>query len=220
MAEIVNHTVPAAACRPHPRNYQQHDEGQVADLRESLRVFGQVRSIVVQEDGAGGYLIVAGHGVAEAARLEGLRELRADVIPASWGPARVLAYLGTDNELARRGMPDEAQLAALVADVEEEAGREMARLAAGGELQHDLLSLQQELALALQEQLGQGPGGGAWGGIDKVKGGQAIKPVLYPAEVERFERALERTGEPHRGKALMILVDHYLGQDGASGEAG
>jgi hypothetical protein len=132
-ATIANRAVPLSACSPHPGNYNRHDEGQVADLRTSLKRFGQVRSIVVQDDGAGGYLLVAGHGVAEAARLEGLAELRADVIPADWTPARVLAYLAADNELARRGLPDEAQLAALVQQVQAEADEELARLAAGGE---------------------------------------------------------------------------------------
>jgi DNA modification methylase len=130
---VENRTVPVASCSPHPGNYNRHDEGQIADLRLSLRRFHQVRSIVAQDDGAGGYLLVAGHGVWEAARLEGFESLRADVIPADWSPARVLAYLAADNELAKRASPDEAQLAALVVQVQAEADEELARLAAGGE---------------------------------------------------------------------------------------
>jgi len=42
-----------------------------------------------------------------------------------------VAYLAADNELARRGAPDEAQLAALLVRVQEEADEELARLAAG-----------------------------------------------------------------------------------------
>ena len=120
--EVVNRVVAVGECRPHPRNYNGHDEGQIGDLRASLRRFGQVRSVVVQAlspglspNGGGGYLVVAGNGVHEAARLEGLESLRADVIPADWDEARVLAYLAADNELARRARPDEAQLAVLVA---------------------------------------------------------------------------------------------------------
>lgn len=133
MPEVENRTVPVGACKPHPGNYNRHDEGQIADLRLSLQKFGQVRSIVVQDDGAGGYLLVAGHGLHAAAAAEGLTELRADVIPADWPPVKVIAYLAADNELARRGSPDEAQLAALVRQIEEEADAELARLAAGGE---------------------------------------------------------------------------------------
>ncbi len=83
-AEIINKRVPVVGLKPHPRNYNQHDAGQVADLRESLRQFGQVRSIVVQATKrASEYLIVAGHGIVEAARLEGLKTVKADIIPAA-----------------------------------------------------------------------------------------------------------------------------------------
>jgi ParB-like chromosome segregation protein Spo0J len=130
---VENRIVPVGSCSPHPGNYNRHAEAQITDLRLSLHRFSQVRSIVVQDDGAGSYLLVAGHGVWEAARLEGFESLRADVIPADWSPARVLAYLAADNELAKRASPDEAQLAALVVQVQAEADEELARLAAGGE---------------------------------------------------------------------------------------
>ena len=65
--EIVNRVVPLGAIEAHSRNYQQHPESQIAELMASLRRFGQVRSLVVQEQD-GSYLMVAGHGVMEAAR--------------------------------------------------------------------------------------------------------------------------------------------------------
>lgn len=71
--EILNLVVAVAELRPHPRNYNRHDAGQIERLRESLRKFGQVRSVVVQAQGTG-WLIVAGHGLVEAARAEGLRD--------------------------------------------------------------------------------------------------------------------------------------------------
>jgi len=133
MTEITHQSIPVTACRPHPENYNRHEESQIEDLRLSLREFGQVRSIVVQDAGDGTFLLVAGHGVHEAARREKLADIKADVIPVDWQPERVLAYLAADNELARHGLPDEAQLAAIVARIEAEAGEELARLAAGGE---------------------------------------------------------------------------------------
>jgi len=131
-SEVVNRAVRVGDCRPHPKNYNQHAPEQIANLRVSLRRFGQVRSIVVQETETG-YLLVAGHGIHRAAWLEGLDTLRADVIPAGWDEPRVLAYLAADNELARLGKPDEAQLAALVAEVKAKADAELATLAAGTE---------------------------------------------------------------------------------------
>jgi len=131
---VGNAVVSVGALTPHPRNYNQHSQEQVADLRRSLRRFGQVRSIVVQAQAdPGRWLIVAGHGIVAAARAEGIESLRADVIPADWNDAMVLAYLAADNELARQGQPDEAQLAALLRDVQAQADRELAALAAGSE---------------------------------------------------------------------------------------
>src|SRR5512147_358175 len=107
-SDVVNRLIPVADCVPHPRNYNQHDDDQIADLRASLRIFGQVRSIVVQAMPArhgqpSGYMVVAGHGIWTAAKLEGFTQIKADIIPAEWSETRVLAYLAADNELARRG---------------------------------------------------------------------------------------------------------------------
>lgn len=46
--EVVNRIVDVASLTPHPRNYNAHSDGQIGDLRASLKRFGQVRSIVVQ----------------------------------------------------------------------------------------------------------------------------------------------------------------------------
>lgn len=131
MPEIANRVVEIAACRPHGRNYNTHQPEQVENLRLSIRRFGQVRSIVVQDDGAGAFLIVAGHGIVQAAKLEHLTSLRADVIPADWPEHQVLAYLAADNELARQANPDEAQLAAIIAELADREDTELATLAAG-----------------------------------------------------------------------------------------
>lgn len=132
-AAIVNRTIAIELLDPHPRNYNGHPPGQIEELRNSIRIFGQVRSIVVwpREDKAGRFWIIAGHGTVTAARLEGLTALRADVIPATWPEIRALAYLAADNETSRGSDPDRAQLEALVADVAVRAGEETARAAAG-----------------------------------------------------------------------------------------
>jgi ParB-like chromosome segregation protein Spo0J len=142
---VTNQIVSLALCRPHPRNYNKHEPEQIDNLRLSLRRFGQVRSIVVQDDGAGAFLIVAGHGIVLAARAERLTELRADVIPADWPENQVLAYLAADNELARQANPDEAQLALIIAELADAQDDELATLAAGGiDRLEELLDLLEE----------------------------------------------------------------------------
>jgi len=216
-AEIVNRLVSVAACSPHPRNYNVHPESQIEDLRLSLRRFGQVRSIIVQDSGDGSYLIVAGEGVWTAARAEGVGEMRADVIPVSWAWPKVLAYLAADNELARRASPDEAQLAALVQRVEKEADRELAQLAAGGELERETMLLQAELAEMLQGLL-NGAGSTASPGRKLGDRARQVRPVLYVEDVGEFEQAVWATGQVNRGEALMEICRFYLrhhgGQEG------
>jgi len=131
---VVNRVVEIARLRPHPGNYKKHGDGQVRELRRSLRKFGQPRSIVVQAPGddGGEFLIVAGHGVVMAARAEGWAELRCDVLPAGWPAAKVKAYLAADNELATLSETDDALLAGLVAEVQG-FDAELASLAAGSE---------------------------------------------------------------------------------------
>ncbi len=118
-------SVALGALQPHPRNYNAHPAAQVHELRRSLAAFGQVRDIVVWN----GY-IVAGHGVAAAAREEDWETISATVLPEDWGEGRVLAYMAADNETARLSEADDAQLAALLQAVDDE---DLRALAAGGE---------------------------------------------------------------------------------------
>lgn len=127
--------IPVAACVPHDRNYNKHSNAQIEDLRESLRQFGQVRPIAVRPLSAKQYQIVAGEGLWTAAKAEGWKQLNAVIIPKSWSEAKVLAYLAADNELARRGSPDQAQLDAIVREVLDAEGDVLARLAAGEQKQ-------------------------------------------------------------------------------------
>ena len=156
MNGIVNALVPLAACTPHPRNYNYHAESQLFDLQRSLRMFGQVKSIVVQATAADAYLIVAGHGLIIAAQREGFVELRADIIPADWPPAQVLAYLAADNEIARQANPDQQQLAVLVAELQN-VDQELAHLAAGSTARVDKLLADLVSAEALPAGVAEAP---------------------------------------------------------------
>ena len=131
---VVNRVVNVADCAPNSRNYQYHQDSQIAFIAEFLRQFGQVRSIVVWLHKTAGkpYTLLAGHGVWQAAQRIGLVKLRADVCPASWSEMKALAYVSTDNELGRHGVDvDLAQLAANIRDIQQAEGDTLATLAAG-----------------------------------------------------------------------------------------
>ncbi len=132
MSEVVNRIISLDRYRASPDNYNEHPDEQIADLRRSVRLFGQVRSVVVLDDGQGGFVGVAGHGFIEAAQAEGKTEVKADVIPPDWTAEKVVAYMAADNETARGSSPDLARLAALVAKLKE-TDEELAAVAAGGD---------------------------------------------------------------------------------------
>ena len=84
-----------AALTPHPRNYRRHPEHQLAILRESLRVHGQQKPVVITPDGT----ILAGHGLVEAARAEGWTEIACHVYDGPYPEA----FLAIDNRAVRSG---------------------------------------------------------------------------------------------------------------------
>ena len=75
----VNQRVALADIAPHERNYNRHPADQVKRIAASLRKFGQVRSIVVWRS-----TILAGHGVVEAARSLGWKEIAAHLGEVLW----------------------------------------------------------------------------------------------------------------------------------------
>jgi len=116
-----------AALKPHPQNYNHHSEAQIKRLMESLERFGQPKEIVTWQG-----MIIAGHGLVEAARRLGLPTLRACDMTMDWSETEALAFMAADNELARLGDPDEAALAQLVAGLGD-VDAQLAALAAGTE---------------------------------------------------------------------------------------
>ncbi len=106
---------PLADLKPHPLNYRTHPEDQRAHIRQSLRENGFYKNVVAARDGT----ILAGHGVVEAARDEGL-----DTVPVVFldvGPQdpRALKILTGDNEMSNLGIIDDRLLTEVLRDVRE-----------------------------------------------------------------------------------------------------
>lgn len=105
--------VPIEELRPHPRNYRAHPEDQLEHLEASMREAGFYRNVVVARDGT----ILAGHGVVEAARRVGLREVPVVRIDAAPDDPRALKVLVGDNELARLSEGDDRALTEMLKEV-------------------------------------------------------------------------------------------------------
>ena len=129
-----------AALTPHPRNYRRHPEHQLAILRESLRVHGQQKPVVITPDGT----ILAGHGLVEAARAEGWTEIACHVYDGSYPEA----FLAIDNRSGDLAEDDEEALSQLLRDLDAQD-----QLSAAGWESDDLNDLL--LRLDAQEKQGQ-----------------------------------------------------------------
>lgn len=116
---IYHGEVDVEALIPHPKNYNEHPEEQIEGLEESLEQFTQYKSITVQERPEGGFWIVTGHGVTQAARRRHEKRLRADIIPASWPPELVEAILIADNEHPKGSVPNSSRLATLLQSLQQ-----------------------------------------------------------------------------------------------------
>ncbi len=114
--------------RPHPRNYRRHPEHQLAILRESLRVHGQQKPVVITPDGT----ILAGHGLVEAAKAEGWAHVGCHVYDGPYPEA----FLAIDNRASDLAEDDETALAQLLQDLEAQE-----QLSAAGWQQDDLHEL-------------------------------------------------------------------------------
>ena len=111
-------TVKVSDLTPWPRNYNRHDDAQVAALAASLRAFGQFKNIVVARRG-GRLWTLAGHGLVEAAKRAGMAELGAALAPDDWPDEKLQALLVADNRLAQLAESDDAVLGELLQAIRE-----------------------------------------------------------------------------------------------------
>jgi ParB family transcriptional regulator, chromosome partitioning protein len=105
--------VALADLRPHPRNYHEHPEAELAHLMHSLTTHGLYRNPVIARDGT----ILAGHGVVTAAQRVGYTHLSVKRLDLDPHEPRALQIVVGDNEIARLAITHEDQLAALLQDL-------------------------------------------------------------------------------------------------------
>src|SRR6266702_2509745 len=114
MSEIVNKVVSIEALQAHHRNYRSHPDIQVEQLGMSHARFGQYRSVVLWQRPNNQYMIVAGHGIVEAMKRNGVKQVRADVLPERTPQDEINAILVADNLHAQNASDDETLLAELL----------------------------------------------------------------------------------------------------------
>lgn len=103
---------PLASLLPYARNARTHSDAQVAQIAASIREFGFVVPILIDEAGT----IIAGHGRVLAAAKLGLGEVPI-MVARGWTPAQIAAYRLVDNQLALNSGWDDALLKIELADL-------------------------------------------------------------------------------------------------------
>lgn len=105
--------VPVGEIQPYERNAKIHGPEQLRLLRRSLRESGFVRPLLVDEE----LRLIAGHGVLEAARAEGMERVPC-VVVTGLTEAQRRAYILADNKLSELAPWDEGILALELPELE------------------------------------------------------------------------------------------------------
>ncbi len=107
--------VPTPLDELHPRNYRSHPPDQLVHLKASLVDNGVYRNVVAARGG----VLVAGHGVVQAARELGLTTIKVIHLDIDPDHPRALKILAADNTLGHFAMDDDRMLTNLLRDVAE-----------------------------------------------------------------------------------------------------
>lgn len=187
---------------PSPHNYNQHPPAQIADLKASLIRYKQVRPIVVQKvAGEEQYIILAGHGITEAAkelyaensiRYAHLNDWAIAIAPASWSIMDAKGYIISDNETTRKAEVDDDILAQLLRE-QQDAGYDLASLGSDeGALEDLLAKLTPPTLEELEKEYGDEPEEDAFWPTIRIKISPETKE-LYESLMEDAEGTDEST---------------------------
>ena len=107
--------VPIGHLKSHKKNYRSHPDDQIEHIQQSLKENGFYRNVVVAKDNT----ILAGHGVVEAARRLGIKEI--PVIKLSLDPnsPQALKILIGDNMISQLAEVDDRLLMETLQEVKD-----------------------------------------------------------------------------------------------------
>lgn len=110
-----------------PNNENDHSDEQIVMLRASIRLFGQVEDVLIDRN----HMLVAGHGIKRAMKLEGCKTISCKYTDLSG--ARRSAYRAGANQLARLSTFDPGKLQLTLQEISTEMGTEFDPSAIGFE---------------------------------------------------------------------------------------
>ncbi len=116
---VENKTVLIDELKPFAGNPKKHPKEQIEVLRKSLNVYGQTKSVIVDKN----YMILAGHGLVEAAKENGMKEIVVGIVPFTGKKA--IAYVLMDNKSAELSEYDFTILADTMIDLDTDSSFDM-----------------------------------------------------------------------------------------------
>jgi hypothetical protein len=107
--------VPIESLHPHPKNYRAHPDDQLDHIIASIRQHGFYRNVVVARDG----IILAGHGVVQAAKKMCLKEIPIVSVDVDSNSPEALKILVGDNEISHLCEIDDRALTDALKDLKD-----------------------------------------------------------------------------------------------------
>jgi hypothetical protein len=106
-------TIPIESLKPHPDNYNDHPEDQLAHLIKSIKNNGIYRPLVIAKDN----VILAGHGVYTACQKMGIKEIPVYRVAIESNDPRALKIVVGDNEISHLSEKDDYKLTKLLKEI-------------------------------------------------------------------------------------------------------
>ena len=101
--------------QPHPRNYRQHTPEQLAHIVRSIDDLGIYRPVVLARGG----VILAGHGLVQAALQLEVRRVPVTTLDLDPDDPRALKVLAADNEIANLAYDDDRKLTDMLREIKD-----------------------------------------------------------------------------------------------------
>lgn len=111
--QLQEEIVDISKLKDHPRNYQEHPDDQIEHIIKSIEENGIYRNIVVAKD----YTILAGHGVTQACRKMGIKEVPIKRLNLDPNDPKALKVIAGDNEINHLAVIDDRILTDMLKEI-------------------------------------------------------------------------------------------------------
>ena len=106
-------TVKISSLKSHSKNPNKHPQNQLAELKNSLDQFDQIKNIVVWRN-----KVIAGNGLLEAAKSQNRETIQVQDV-SDWPEEKAIKFMISDNRLADMAIMDDDLLSGLLLDFDE-----------------------------------------------------------------------------------------------------